>query len=330
VRGRYKQAVEALCAAQRIVVASHVNPDGDALGCILALAHVLRGIGKDVVALSADGVPDIYDWLPGVEWVQTGTDRRDFEIAIICDAGAFSRTGSSISEALRSAPIVINIDHHLADVPFGDILIVEERAAATAELIYGLIRALSVANGRDLMTKEIAECLMTGLITDTGSFRFMNVTPNTFRLAARLQQLGALPEPIAELVFENRSFSSLKLLGRALASLQVSEDGRVAWAMVSADDFEDLTAEDAETEGIVNLVRSVRGADIGVLFREIPGKKVRISLRARAGGDVNRIAAVFGGGGHRLAAGCSVDPPLADAVTKVVAECRKQLHGHAP
>jgi phosphoesterase RecJ-like protein len=330
VRGRYKQAVEALCEAQRIAVASHVNPDGDALGCILALTHVLRSFGKDVVPLSADGVPDIYDWLPGAEWVQTGTDRRDFELAVVCDAGAFSRTGSALAEPLRSAPKLINIDHHVADDPFGDIRIVNETAAATAELIYDLIRALETASGRDLMTKEIAECLMTGLITDTGSFRFMNVTPNTFRLAARLQRLGALPAPIAELVFENRSFASLKLLGRALDSMETSEDGRVAWAVVKAGDFAELAAEDAETEGIVNLVRSVRSADIGVLFREVPGKKIRISLRSRVGGDVNRIAAVFGGGGHKLAAGCSVDPPLSEAVAKVVAECRKQLHGLAP
>jgi bifunctional oligoribonuclease and PAP phosphatase NrnA len=325
LKASYKRAVEALCGAQKVVVASHVNPDGDALGSILALTHVLRGLGKDVVPLSTDGVPDIYAWLPGAEWVQTSTPRRDFDVAVVCDAGALERTGRSQLETLQSAPILIDIDHHVADGPFGDIRIVDDCAAATAELIYSLVRALGVASGRDLMTRETADCLMTGLITDTGSFRFMNVTPRTFYLAARLQRHGALPAPIAELVFENRSFASLKLLGRALASLQTTEDGRVAWAAVTLKDFGDLGATDAETEGIVNHVRSVRGADIGVLFREVPGKNVRISLRAREGADVNRIAAAFGGGGHRLAAGCSLAPPLAEVVHAVIAECVRQL-----
>ena len=321
----YKETVEAICSAQRIVVASHVNPDGDSLGCTLALAHVLHALGKDVVAISTDGVPEIYSFLPRTDWIETVTARRDFELAIVVDAGALDRAGKSQLETLRSAPTLINIDHHVGDVPFGDIQVVDSTAAATAELIYGLIRALNVAANRELMTKEIAECLMTGLITDTGSFRFMNVTPHTFYLAAKLQKWGALPAPIAELVFENRSFPSLKLLGRALASLQVTDDGLISWATVSAQDFADLNATDVETEGIVNHVRSVRGAAIGVLFREVPGKNVRISLRAREGADVNRIAAVFGGGGHRLAAGCSVDLSLCDAVATVIAECTRQL-----
>jgi phosphoesterase RecJ-like protein len=322
----YKRAVQALCAAERIVIASHVNPDGDALGSILALAHALRALGKDVVPISTDGVPDIYSWLPGADWVQTSTDRRDFDVAVICDAGTLERTGRSQLATLQCAPVMIDIDHHVADGPFGDIRIVDDRAAATAELIHSLIRTLGVAVGRDLMTRQIADCLMTGLITDTGSFRFMNVTPHTFYLAARLQRHGALPAAIAELVFENRSFASLKLLGRALASLQTTADGRVAWAVVTAGDFADLAASDAETEGNVNQVRSVRGAHVGVLFREVPGRNVRISLRAREGADVNRIAAVFGGGGHRLAAGCSLEPPVEAAVTAVIAECVRQLN----
>ena len=321
----YKRAVEVLCGAHKMVVISHVNPDGDALGSILAMTHVLRALGKDVVTLSTDGVPDTYAWMPGAEWVQTSTERRDFDVAIVCDAGALERIGRSQLSTIESAPILMDIDHHIADAPFGDVRIVDDAAAATAELIYSLIRALGVATGCDLLTPEIAECLMTGLITDTGSFRFMNVTPHTFYLAARLQRKGALPAPIAELVFENRSFASLKLLGRALASLRTTDDGKIAWAAVTAQDFADLEAADVDTEGIVNQVRSVQGAQVGILFREVPGKNIRISLRAREGSDVNRVAAAFGGGGHRLAAGCSMDPPLDAVVQAVVAECQRQL-----
>ena len=317
--------VEALRTAQRIVVASHVNPDGDTLGCVLALTHALRALGKEVLPLSADGVPDILAWLPGAEWVETGTERRDFDLAVVCDAGALERVGKHVRPVIEAAPQVIDIDHHVADGPFGDIRVLDSRAAATAELVWEVIKALSKAVGRDLATREVAECLLTGIVTDTGSFRFLNVTPRTFRLAAQLQELGVSPAPIAERVFENRSLASQKLLGRALDSLQVSPDGRVAWAHVTAQDFQDLEATDTETEGIVNHVRAVTGVQVGILFREIPGQKVRLSLRARDGADVNKIANVFGGGGHKLAAGCSLAPPLATAEQTVVAETLRQL-----
>ena len=176
-----------------------------------------------------------------------------------------------------------------------------------------------------LPRQQIADCLMTGIITDTGSFRYLNVTPRTFALSAELQRLGAIPANIAELVYENQSYASVKILGRALDSLQTTPDGRVAWAHVTAQDFADLNAVDADTEGIVSHVRAIRGTQIGILFREVPGKKIRISLRARDGADVNKIANVFGGGGHKLAAGCSLDPPLADVEAQVIAETIRQL-----
>ena len=327
MRKQFKKAVQAICKAERIVLAGHVNPDGDTLGCVLALTHALKALGKDVTPLSADGVPDIYRWLPGAEWVQTGTERRDFDLAIVCDAGALVRIGRSVVPVVQSAPLLLDIDHHVADGPFGDIRILDSGAAATAELVWQLIRVLSIATERDLANKEIADCLMTGLITDTGSFRYMNVTPLTFLLAARLQRLGALPAPISELVFENRSYASIKLLGRALDSVQVSENGQVAWGHVTAQDLAQLNASDADTEGIVNHIRAINGVQVGILFREIPGMKVRISLRAREGADVNKIANVFGGGGHKLASGCSLEPPLADVEQAVVAEALRQIAG---
>src|ERR1700722_3115747 len=270
MRGQFQRAVNALCSAQRVVVSSHVNPDGDALGSTLALTHALRKMGKDVTPLLTDGVPEIYRWLPGADLVNTSTDRRDFDLAIVCDAGAMIRVGRSIVPVIESAPIVIDIDHHVADGPFGDIRILDASAAATAELVWPLLQRLSRSTRIELVDSDIAQCLMAGLITDTGSFRFPNTTPYSFQLAAKLQQLGAAPAPITELVFETRSFASIKLLGRALDSLQVSEDGRVAWARVTAADFDEFGASDAETEGVVNHVRAIKDVQVGLLFREIP------------------------------------------------------------
>ena len=325
MRKPFGKAIEAMCDAQKIVLVSHVNPDGDTLGCILALGHLLRALGKDVTLLAADGVPEIYRWLPGADSVQTTTERRDFDLAIVCDAGALSRIGKSLEPIIGSVPRLLDIDHHVADGPFGDVRLLDASAAATAEIVFDLVERVSKTLGRDLLSQEIANCLMTGVITDTGSFRFLNVTPRTFSIAAELHRRGAQPALISELVFENRSFASLKLLGRALDSLQMTTDGQIAWAHVTARDYADLNATDTETEGIVNHVRAVQGVQIGILFREIPGRKVRISMRARDGADVNKIAHVFGGGGHVLAAGCSLEPPLAEVERQVVAEAARQL-----
>ncbi len=319
------QAASEICTANRIVLACHINPDGDTLGSILALGHACRTLGKDVTLLSSDGVPDIYRWMPGTENIQTGTDRRDFQLAIVCDSGAINRIGEQVLSAVSSAPKMINIDHHLPDGPFGDIRVVDITASSTAELVWELIKELELQSGKQLANRNIADCLLTGIITDTGSFRYLNVTPKTFRIAADLQELGALPSPIFELVFENRSYASQKLLGRALDSLQITACGRIAWGHVTASDFEEFDADDVETEGIVNHLRAVNTALIGILFREVPGRKVRISLRAREGADVNSIAHVFGGGGHKLASGCALEPPLAEVERLVVAEAIRQL-----
>ncbi len=326
VRQGVQEAVSAISKAQRIVVTSHVNPDGDALGSVLAVTHILDALGKDVTPLMADGVPDIYRWLPGAERVVTQTVRRDFDLAIVCDAGAIERVGKSVRLVVEATPLVMDIDHHVADGPFGAIQILDARASATAELIWLLLEGLQTTAPQPLATKNVADCLLTGIITDTGSYRYPNSTPDTLELSAQLQRLGAQPAVISELVFENRSFASLKMLGRALDSLQTTPDGRVAWARVTAQDFADTNGEDADTEGIVSHVRAVQGAEIGILFREVPGKKVRISLRAREGANVNKIANVFGGGGHKLAAGCSLDPPLADVERQVIAEAVRQLN----
>jgi bifunctional oligoribonuclease and PAP phosphatase NrnA len=313
------KAAAALLGANRIALACHVNPDGDTLGSVLALTHALRGLGKEAVPLSHDGVPDILQWMPGAEWVERESSRRDFDLAVICDTAALDRIGRSRA-AVESAPKTVVIDHHVAEGDFGDIRVVDTGAAATGELVFSLLGALNAP-----IDGPIAQCLLCAIITDTGSYRYMNVTPATFHISAELMSHGACPAAIAELVFENRSLGSLKLLGRALDSLQTDESGRIAWARIRASDFEALGASDEETEGIVSHVRAVKSARAGVFFREVPGKKVRISLRAREGFDVNKVANVFGGGGHRLAAGCSLDPPLEDAERAVIAEIKRQM-----
>jgi len=306
-------AAQAIQESNSIVLACHVNPDGDALGSLLGLALSLRPLGKEVTCLSEDGVPDILRFLPGAELIRRETDSLEFDLALVVDSGELSRVGETIQPLVRRARRIVNIDHHVVAGIFGDIRVLDSCAASTAEIVYELLQTLKTP-----ITSQIATCLFTGIITDTGSFRFQNVTPSTLRVAANLLEAGAPPAEISENVFENKTFSGTRLLGHALSSMQQSANGRVVWTQITAQDFQSLGATDAETEGVVNYVRGVRGAEVGILFREMGENVIRVSLRSREGVNVAEIAQKFGGGGHRMAAGCTLIQPLPVAEKSVV------------
>jgi len=307
------EAAAAIGESRSIVLACHVNPDGDALGSLLGLALALIPLGKEMVCLSQDGVPDILRFLPGAEIVVTTTDVPAFDLALVVDSGELARVGESVKPLVARARRVVDIDHHVTAGAFGDIRVLDAQAASTAEIVYALLQTLGVP-----ITPDIATCLFTGIITDTGSFRFQNVTPNTLRVAANLLEAGAPPAHISENVFENRTFAATRLLGSALSALSQTPDGQIIWTHITAQDFRTIGATDQDTEGVVNYVRGVRGAEVGILFREMETDKIRVSLRSRESVNVAEIAARFGGGGHRMASGCTVDAPLAEAEQAVV------------
>ena len=313
-------AVAALQNADDILLVCHVNPDGDTLGSLLGLAYGLDAMGKKTTLVSADGVPVTLQFLPGISRLQTETPRRDFPLAVVLDAGDLSRTGSA-KGAVLSARTVIDIDHHVTAGAFGDIRILDAHAAATAEIVYDVLLSLDIP-----LTKTIAECLLCGLLTDTGSFRFMNVTPRTMALAGAMIALGASPNTIAECVFENKSWGGQKLLGRALDNMKKSDDGRIVWTHVSQNDFAEFGATDEDTEGVVSAIRTVRGADAAAFLRETPEGTFRVSLRARDPLDVSVVAAKFGGGGHRLASGCSLPGPIARAEAELIDAVQAQIN----
>ncbi len=318
--GALADAAQAIRDSHTIVLACHVNPDGDALGSLLGLALALLPLGKTVTCLSEDGVPDILTFLPGSDMVQQSTDTSAFDLALVVDSGDLPRVGATVQPIIGRARRVVDIDHHATAGAFGDIRVLNSRAASTAEIVYALLQTLGVP-----VTTDIATCLFTGIITDTGSFRFQNVTPNTLRVAAELLEAGAPPAHISENVFENRTFAATRLLGKALAAMSQTPDGKIVWTHVTAADFQTLGAKDADTEGIVSYVRGVRGADAGILFREMSDGQIRVSLRSREGLDVSQIAARFGGGGHRMASGCTLNVPLAEAESALVQAAQSAL-----
>jgi len=220
----------------------------------------------------------------------------------------------------RSARQILQIDHHVPHEPFADLRLVDTQAAATAEIVYRMLRSM-----RHPISREVAVCLLTGLVTDTFSFKFPNTTPRSLRIAAQLKKCGADISEINEHVFETRTFSAVKLLGLALSTLQSTPDGKIAWVAISPEIFQRSGATDEETEGIVNYVRSIHGVEVAFLMREVRDKRVRVSLRSRGTVDVAAIARLFDGGGHENAAGCTLEMPLAHAERTLLAEVQRWM-----
>ena len=302
------------------VISSHVNPEGDAIGSMIAVGLVLEGLGKRVCMLMQDPLPVIYRFLPAADRVRRPPVEEDFDTAVVVDCESIGRVGSA-AEAVQSASRLLVIDHHPAERSFGDVEIRDTSAAAVGELIYLLLREWNVP-----VSAEVAECLLTAILVDTGAFRYSNATPRTLRVAADLIEQGADMGRVISEVFESRPQSSIRLMGRALAAMKATDDGSITYATLSRGDFVAAGAAENETDGIVNQLLFASGAKVAALFRESE-EGVRVSLRSREGVDVSRIAREFGGGGHVRASGCTVQAPMDEAVRLVLAEARKQAGG---
>jgi phosphoesterase RecJ-like protein len=297
-------------APGRALMLGHVHPDADVLGTLLALGEALRGRGWSVVAGGPHPAPGALSFLPGVAAYQVlKTVDGAFDVAVLTDCPNPDRTEGLIDAAKRASPVLVNIDHHPDNRRYGTVNWIDVGAAATGEMVYRLLAALGAA-----LTPSIATNLFTAVHTDTGSFRYSNVTPETFRIAAALTAAGARPEVVSSALYEQRAPDALRLLGESLARVRVSEDGRVAWLALPGGAVPERFIE---AEELVNYPRSIGSVKVACLLRELSGGRVKVSLRAKGEVDVNKIAATFGGGGHANAAGCTISGPL-DAVTRRV------------
>ncbi|GMV35843.1 MAG: phosphoesterase [Fimbriimonadales bacterium] len=307
-------AAAALREAQRIAIGCHVNPDGDTMGSALALSFALQSLGKESCLLCQDAVPDNLQFLPGSERFRSDPGGFQADLGLLVDLEGMGRLGR-LADYFASLPRLVTVDHHQPQDGVGDIRVIDTSAASTAEIAYRVIVELGPHS-----SAEMATALLTGLVTDTGGFRFPNTRPEHLELAAHWARSGANLASIFEHAYENRSFAAQQLMGRALAGLQRSPDGRSVWAALAYRDFEETGCTDAETEGIVYHLRAIRDAEVAVLFRESRPGRIRVSLRSRGQVDVAAIAHKLGGGGHRNAAGCSFEGSLDDAVKTTLAE----------
>ena len=294
------------------VLTSHARPDGDAIGSALACCQVLRAMGKQADVVLHDAVPRIYRPLPFADQVvQANRLNGSYQAAIILECDSLLRTRL---EGLEDR-FLINIDHHASGRPFADVNWIDPHAVATAEMVFRLGREAGVP-----LSPEIATCLYTALMTDTGSFMFQGTNEHTFALARELTLAGADPSHCARNIYFAHSGAKMRLLGEALRNL--NQEGHLVWIWVTQEQMERCGAKEEDCEGLVNYALSIADAEVAVFFRELPDGRFRVSLRSKGKVNVAKLAERFAGGGHECASGCAVNGPLPAAVSEILSQLR--------
>ena len=320
------KVIQAIQKYQNFMVTTHCNPEGDALGSSLALALFLKQLGKNAKVVIHDPIPYFLEFLPEKHLVfQSPAIHSTFDVICVCDCGDIARTGyfknPAPGEKIKyPAAEVINIDHHVTNTRFGTINWIEGEASASGEMVYDLIHAM-----KGTITQAIATAIYTTVITETGSFHYSNTTPKMFKIASECAEKGIDVNLIARGIFDTSSKGRLTLLAKVLNSLEVSQDGKIATVSVSGEMFKQTETTAEDTENFVSYPRSIKGVEVAILFRENSPKEYKVSLRAQKELDVSEVAGSFGGGGHKKAAGCTIQGNLSEVKQKVLQAVEKKL-----
>jgi bifunctional oligoribonuclease and PAP phosphatase NrnA len=304
------QVVELIEKKDRFAITSHIRPDGDGLGSSLGLYWLLQALNKEVEVIMHDPAPHAYQQLPGAGTIRVlpGVDRT-YDAVFVIECSDIDRPGLVDLEK----QFVVNIDHHSTTELFGAINWIDSTAAACGEMIYNLCKATGVR-----VTKELAECVYTALLTDTGSFHYSNTTERTFKIASELVRTGVKPAKTAEAIFGSYQWPKIALLGQVLATARRDETGHVAWMWQTIQMQEQSKASEEDADGFVNYPLAVGEVEATALFKETSPGVYRTSLRSKGDVNVAKIAEQFGGGGHRNAAGCTLRGRGAEIERQVV------------
>ena len=313
--------VEEIKRNKAFLIASHINPEGDAIGSALALAISLKNIGKEVTVFNQDPIPRNLQFLPmSSEIIHEIDGTLSFDAAFVLDCGDLDRVGKEI-EKIRKIRKIINIDHHMTNSGFGDLRLVDSQSSSTAELIYAVIKDIPIE-----ITYEIALNIYTAILTDTGAFCNSNTTEGTFHIASEMVRIGVNPANVAEKIYQEMPVSRLKLLGLVLNTLEILGNGRIAFVAVTLSMLRKTGATPELTEDMINYPRSILGVKVAVLFREVSRNYYKISFRSNKDIDVADIAREFGGGGHPNASGGNVGGSLLEVKGKVFEAVSKRLN----
>jgi bifunctional oligoribonuclease and PAP phosphatase NrnA len=325
VRSKFDEISRVLREHNRFAILGHVRPDGDALGCQIALALSLQRLGKEVRVWNEDGMLEKYSFLPRAELLtKPPAAPEDVDVAIALDTAIQNRLGTAFG-AVRSAKMWINIDHHLSNPGYGDLVYVDPTAPATGQIIFDLIQSQGFPFNR-----EIAENLFAAISTDTGSFQYPKTSARTFEIAAQLVCTGINVGRLNQQLYENYPRRRIELLRELLHTMRFESDGRVASFGLSLKTAAALQALPEDNEGLIDHLRAIRGVIVAVFFEELSDGKVRVSMRSKTEAiDVCVICQKFGGGGHTLAAGARVRGTLAEVEQKVLEEICDVVKSHS-
>ncbi|MBN2645323.1 MAG: DHH family phosphoesterase [Desulfuromonadaceae bacterium] len=299
------KTVDALKTGKTFLIAAHEGPDGDALASTLALANALREMGKDAVAYNVDGVPEKLRFLPGSERVVSclASDQR-FDVGVILDAGEIRRARV---DARERCDLLVNIDHHPCSEDFGDLYLVDDEASATGAMIYRVLKAAGHP-----ISQPVAECIYTAILSDTGSFRYSSANPEAFAIAGEMVACGVDPWEIAGGLYESQEAERLQLLALTLATLKVSECGRIAAVTTTTQMFDQIGVGAEYADSFVNYPRSIHGVEVALFFRQLAPERFKLGMRSKGRVDVGALARELGGGGHHNAAGVELVGSLLD------------------
>jgi len=309
-------AVRFIRDARRVMVITHVAPDGDAIGSLLGLGRVLRWLGKEYTLACADPVPRRFTYLPGSEAIATGPE-SEYDLVISLDCGDLERLGAAYDESLIGLPI-INVDHHVTNTHFGTVNWVDTRVASAAEMVLELVESLDVP-----LDSDMALCLLNGIVTDTLGFRIPNTPLRTMQAVLKLMEAGAqLPEITAH-VFNQRPFSDICLWAKALNGVQL--DGRIIWSQITQAMRQECALFEKGDAGLVNFLGTTAESDVAIVFIEEDDGRIKVEMRSVPGVDVSAVARDLGGGGHPQAAGCTLDGAPNEVREKVLMAVKETL-----
>ncbi|MBP6941951.1 MAG: bifunctional oligoribonuclease/PAP phosphatase NrnA [Syntrophorhabdaceae bacterium] len=297
---------------QDFFITTHIDPDGDAIGSVFSLYWALTSLGKNATVYLKGQVPYRYEFLPGPDRINNVIPDRSYDAVFVLDCGDLPRIGDGY-EDLKKTKMIVSIDHHNTNDGFGRINVLDADASSTGEILYGLYKYLGVS-----LSYEMAVNIYTAIVTDTGSFRYENTGPKAFLICEKMVRLGVKPAEVSRMVHGNHPKERFLLLGQVLCTLRTFDEGRVAIAYITGEMFEKTHSTSEYSDGFAELIREVRGVEVAVLLRQVNDRRYKISMRSRGTVDVAGVCCLFGGGGHKNAAGCHIDGDLAEVETKLL------------
>ncbi|WP_138493935.1 DHH family phosphoesterase [Paenibacillus pinistramenti] len=318
----FQSAVDYIKEHDDFLIVSHVQPDGDAVSSTLAVGWLLSCLGKKYTMVNEGPIPRRMSYLWNADQIVDLSStplERTYKFVICVDCADFKRVGRT-KEYFAEDAVLLNIDHHPTNDAYGSINLIIPHAAATAEILFDLIACAGVE-----LDKESATALYTGMLTDTGGFRYSNTSPKVMAAASKLLEFGIDGPWISEHLLEQMTYPQMRILSIALNKLQLTEDGKIAWVIITDEDMREAGAIHEDLEGIVNYPRNITGVEVGMLFKVIHDQAVKVSMRSAGKVDVADVAQSFGGGGHVRAAGARLETTPDEAVTAVVERVKQAL-----